>query len=158
MSNERSRLLVIGAGNPYRNDDAVGLVVARRIRELNLQGVTVIEATGEGVSLMEVWQGADSAILIDAVHSGKEPGTIHRFDVDAQNLPAQLFNNSTHSFGVAKAIELARALNRLPQRLIVYGIEGKDFSAGMILTPEVKEAARCAMERVLQDTMVLLNT
>ena len=66
MSNERNRLLVIGVGNPYRNDDAVGLVVARRIRDLNLQGVTVIEANGEGASLMEAWQGADSVILIDA--------------------------------------------------------------------------------------------
>jgi hydrogenase maturation protease len=157
MSGERNRLMVIGVGNPYRNDDAVGLVVARRIRELNLQGVTVIEASGEGASLMEAWQRADSVILIDAVYSGEEPGTIHRFDVHAQSLPAQFFNNSTHSFSVAAAIELARALNRLPQHIIVYGIEGKDFNAGTMLTAEVKEVVNCAIEKVLQDASVLLN-
>lgn len=149
--------MVIGVGNPYRNDDAVGLVVARRIRELNLQGVTVIEANGEGASLIDAWQGADNVILIDAVCSGKEPGTIHRFDVHRQNLPAQLFNHSTHSFGVAAAVELARALNHLPQHLIVYGIEGKDFNAGITLRLEVEEATRCAVERVLQDAQNFLD-
>jgi hydrogenase maturation protease len=146
----KSHWLVIGVGNDYRNDDAVGLVVARRIRELSIAGLTVIEASGEATNLIAAWQDASQVILIDAVCSGAEPGTIHRFDVHAQVLPASLFHSSTHAFGVAEAVELARELNRLPARLIVYGIEGKDFSAGTTLSQAVEQAANRAVERVIQ--------
>jgi len=44
---------------------------------------------------------------------------------------------------------LARALGRLPPRLIVYGVEGKAFEAGVGLSPEVKAAVQEVAERVL---------
>ena len=50
-------------------------------------------------------------------------------------------NRSTHAFGVAEALELARALNRLPPCLLIYGIEGKNFAMGTGLSPEVRTAA-----------------
>jgi len=39
--------------------------------------------------------------------------------------------------GIADAVELARALGRLPGRLIVYGNEGETFDAGVELAPAV---------------------
>ncbi|HKC86245.1 MAG TPA: hypothetical protein VKG02_09745 [Blastocatellia bacterium] len=42
---------------------------------------------------------------------------------------------------MAEAIELARALGNIPQRLMVYGIEGKNFAAGVGLSAEVEKAA-----------------
>jgi len=144
--------MVIGVGNAYRSDDAVGLSVARRIRECGFAGgVTVIEADGEGTDLMDLWGDADLAIVIDAVSSGSSPGTIHRFDAITGPLPAGVFPLSTHAFGVAAAIELARELGRLPTRLIVYGIEGKDFSAGISFTKEVESAASRAVKRIVQE-------
>jgi hydrogenase maturation protease len=47
---------------------------------------------------------------------------------------------STHALGVAEAIELARALGRLPARLEVYAIEGARFTAGAGLSPAVEQA------------------
>jgi hypothetical protein len=38
--------------------------------------------------------------------------------------------SSTHAFSVAEAVELAGALGRLPARVDVYAVEGKDFRAG----------------------------
>ena len=144
-----SRTLIIGLGNEYRRDDAVGLVVARRLREAAPESVRVLEESGEGAALIESWQGADAVILIDAVHSGAKPGTIHRFDAHAQPIAKKFFRFSTHAFGLAEAVELARALGRLPPRLIVYGVEGKSFEAGVGLSPEVEEAAQEVTERVL---------
>ena len=48
--------------------------------------------------------------------------------------------SSTHAFGVADAVELARALGRLPGRLDVYAIEGASFAAGDRLSPAVERA------------------
>jgi hydrogenase maturation protease len=132
---------VIGIGNAYRRDDAVGLYVARQLKALDLRGVEVVEASGEGTGLIELWKGAETVILLDAVHSGAEPGTIHRLDAHGQPIPVGFFHYSTHAFGVAEAIELARALDQLPPRVVIYGIEGADFEAGEGLSPVVSAAA-----------------
>jgi len=150
MQNKHS-ILIIGIGNPYRGDDAVGLRVAQDIKKEALVHVTVSEESGDGVTLMESWKNADTVILIDAVHSGTQPGTIHRFDVHTQTIPTKFFHYSTHAFGVAEAIELARALKQLPKNLIVYGIEGKCFEAGIGLSLEVEKAVEKVMLRVKQE-------
>jgi hydrogenase maturation protease len=85
-------------------------------------------------------------ILIDAVSSGATPGTIHRLDAKAETIPAKFFNYSTHVFGVAEAIAMATALNQLPAELVVYGIEGKSFAAGVELSAEVA----CAIDEVVE--------
>jgi hydrogenase maturation protease len=139
--NTGSTTLVIGVGNRYRSDDAVGIIVARRLKERNLAGVTVIEATGEGAALIESWKAAEAVIIVDAVHSGAAPGTLHRFDAHTQPIPSRFFHYSTHAFSVAEAVELARALGQLPPRLILYGIEGRNFAAGERLSAEVEQAA-----------------
>jgi hydrogenase maturation protease len=145
----RSRTLIIGLGNEYRRDDAVGLVVARRLREAAPASVSVMEETGEGASLLESWQDTDTVVLIDAVRSGAAPGMVHRLDAHGGPIAREFFRFSTHAFGLAEAVELARALGRLPPRLIVYGIEGKSFEAGVGLSPEVDAAVQGVVERVL---------
>jgi hydrogenase maturation protease len=135
---ERKLLVLIGVGNRFRHDDAAGLEVARRLRLAAPSGVTVLEQEGEPASLLEAWSGADEALLVDAVSSGAEPGTLHRFQVGDRPLPAELFRPSTHALGVREAVELARELGRLPKRLSVYGIEGADFGAGEGLSEPVR--------------------
>jgi hydrogenase maturation protease len=131
--------IVIGVGNEWRSDDAAGLVVARRLRE-QPPAARVIEREGEPLDLIEEWSDADEAIIVDAVSSGAEPGTIHRLDAAERRLPAELFRGSTHAFSVAEAVELGRALERLPARLLVFGIEGSSFAAGAGLSPVVERA------------------
>jgi len=151
MPPSKSGTLIIGLGNEYRRDDAVGLIVARRLKEAAPEHVRVLEENGEGAALMESWKDADAVILIDAVRSGAKPGILHRLDAHTQPIPTRFFHYSTHAFGAAEAIELARALGQLPPRLIVYGIEGKTFEAGLGLSPEVEKAAQKVVERVLED-------
>ena len=151
---DKPRILVIGVGNAYRGDDAVGLVVAQRLKEQALDHVSVLEESGDGVTLMESWQNADTVILVDAGCSDARVGTLHRFDTfdaHAQTIPATHFHYSTHAFGVVEAIELSRTLNQLPSRFIVYCIEGKCFAAGTGLSLEVEEAARTVVKCIQHD-------
>jgi len=152
-------ILIIGIGNAYRRDDGVGLAVARALREKRLpDGVRVMEHGGEGASLIEAWRGAEAVILIDAASSGAAPGAILRFDAAARPLPRHLLAASTtHAFGVAEAVELARALGRLPSRLLFYGVEGRDFGAGVGLSAEVAVAANEVAERVAREAAHLAS-
>ena len=103
---------------------------------------------GEPVGLIEEWTGADAVIVVDAVSSGAPAGTIHRLDPLPEPIPAALSQGSTHAFGLAETIELARALDRLPARLLVYGIEGERFEAGNELSPPVSAAVDAVREEL----------
>lgn len=129
--------VLIGVGNEFRDDDALGICVVREVRRRNPGLSKVLEASGEGSALIEAWSGADSVIIVDAIFSGKVPGAIYRFDASAQEIPRGLFHYSTHAFGVAEAIEVARRLGKLPRHLILYGIEGKAFGTGVGLSDPV---------------------
>ncbi|HEX6557475.1 MAG TPA: hydrogenase maturation protease [Ktedonobacteraceae bacterium] len=150
-------ILLVGIGNEYRSDDGVGLVVARELQAKKLPHTLVTECSGDGAELMEMWKTADTAILVDAVSSGAKPGTIYRLDALTQPIPATFSFPSTHAFGVAEALGLARALDQLPLNLLIYAIEGKNFSAGSGLSPEVEEAVRELVERVASEVQHFLD-
>ena len=133
-------MILIGVGNAWRGDDGAGLAVARRVRELSPAGVEVREVEGDATALVEAWSGAEGVVVVDAAESGATPGTVRRFDARTRPLPVRSLRSSTHAFGVSDAIELARALSRLPDRLDVYAIEGASFVAGDRLSPAVERA------------------
>ena len=145
------KVLVIGIGNEYRGDDGIGLQIARQIRAKHLHHLTVLESTGDGAALMEAWQGYGRVILVDAISSGAAAGTIVKIDVQEKNIPAKYVQSSTHAFGVAEAIALARAIQRLPPKLFLYGIVGASFHSGKTLSRVVQEAARSIVENIITE-------
>ncbi len=152
-----SRIVVVGVGNPYRRDDAAGIIAAKILKERVPDSVEVHENSGEVAILLELLRSSKAAIFIDTVVSGSEPGKIFRFDVGGERLPAKLFHLSSHSLGIAESIELSRTMHELPSTVIVYGIEGKAFGPGEVLSPEVEIAAGHIAERVAQDIREVCN-
>ena len=146
-----SPVLLIGIGNEQRGDDAIGLLAARRIQAMNLPGVSVVECRGEAGDLLERWKNAHTVFLIDAVRSGKPLGTLHRWDVSKEPIPADIFAVSSHSFGVAQAIELSRVLHQIPPTLIVYGIEGSQFDRQAGVSPELTVSFEDILHRIYSD-------
>src|SRR5215475_6334161 len=137
MAKDSPRYIVFGVGNPDRGDDGAGPAVARRLWELPLQHVEIIEHGGEAATLIAKMDGATCVFVIDACTSGAPPGTIRRFDVSTAPVPGEVaLGLSTHGFGPATAIELARSLGQLPHQCIVYTIEGASFVAGAPLSPQ----------------------
>ncbi len=128
-----------------------GLAVARLLRRTLPAGVDVLEREGEPTALIDSLEAAEAVWLVDAVSSGATPGTLHRLDASERELPAALFQASTHHFGLAEAVELARTLRGLPPRTIVYGIEGESFDTGETLTPEVEAAVERVAEAVREE-------
>lgn len=149
--------LIIGLGNLFRRDDGAGRVAARKLRFSSPCPDRILEQTGESIALIDAWKGERFVILIDAVASGAAPGTIHRVDTHAQAVPAEFFHASTHTFSLAEAIELSRALGQMPAALIVYGIEGRDFSVGQGLSPEVAAAIGTVTEHIQNEPCMKLQ-
>ena len=150
-SKAESKIVVIGIGNEYRSDDGLGIIIADKLSNINLNGIRILKQNGEPTLLMDSWKDADKVIVIDAISSGASPGTVNRFDAVEKPLPSQLFHYSTHSFSLADVIELARGLNGLPSSLTIYGIEGKNFTNGLKLSPEVEKAVGKIVELIIKE-------
>lgn len=136
---------IIGCGNVDRGDDAAGLLVARRLREW---GIDAVEECGGGFALIDSWAGAGDVVLVDAVVSGRPPGSITVWDAGMSPPPADRRTSSSHGFGVAQAVRLARVLGRMPRSLIIYGIEGRNFDLGSAASAEVIEASESVARRL----------
>ncbi len=132
--------LVLGIGHPLRQDDRAGLAVAERLAADPPPGFAIRTHHGEGAGLIELWQGAAQTIVVDAVASGQGAGILHVIDGAAGPLPSALIAHSSHAFGLAQAIEMARALDRLPARFDIVGIEGQAFGHGESMTEAVAAA------------------
>ena len=138
-------------GNALRGDDAAGLEVLRLLEGTLPDGVRLLACEGEPIALLDGWAGCDTAILVDATQSGAESGSVRRIPAHETRLPDELTRASTHVLGVGEAIELARALGKLPPRTIVYGIEGSRFDTGAPLSPEVAAATRVVAAAILRE-------
>lgn len=139
---------VFGLGHPDRGDDAVGLLVADDLLRRDLTGVRVRRVEGSPLELLASWDHADDVIVIDAVRASAAPGLVRCFDAAAGPLPASGSTGGTHDASLVDAVELARALDRLPARLLVYGVCGAAFDIGDTMTPAVRDAARTLSARI----------
>ncbi|MBH0177628.1 MAG: hydrogenase maturation protease [Nitrospira sp.] len=142
---------IIGIGNLFRGDDAVGLLAARRLRERLDSSVEVVEAEGDGLALLDLMEGADQVMLIDGVKSGGQPGTTVRLDLSKESRWGRLVPCSTHAIGIAEAIDLARTLGRLPKQVILYGIEVDSLESGAALSESVRGGLDIVVAQVLKD-------
>lgn len=150
------RVVVIGVGNRYRGDDGVGHRVIDRLSEDveaaqasaghpsrpptgRLERTELCYSDGEPTRLLEQWDGADLAIVVDAVLSGAEAGSIAVLDAADDDLPARAATSS-HASGVGEAWALGSALDSLPARLLVVGVEAGSVHDGEGLTEAVYAA------------------
>lgn len=147
-------VVVIGVGSDLRGDDAVGLEVARAVRERAPATWRVVESSGECSGLLDLWQGADLAIVVDAAAVPAAPGIVFRLDGLRDPVPASGAVHSTHGAGIPEAIALGKKLGRLPQRLTVYAIVGANFEFGAEISPAVQRAIPGVAGQILGENSI----
>ena len=145
------RIRIIGLGNTLRGDDAVGIIVARRLRGQVNGGVEVREAEMAGIEMLDLLRNVHAAILVDAMRSGEPPGVVRRFDASASSISRTLFPSSTHALSALDAVELARALGFLPPRVIVFGIEVEKAGHTQGSSSPVVQAVDRAVSLIVRD-------
>lgn len=149
MTTADNRIVLIGVGNIFRGDDGAGPAVAREIMSRKISGLLVIDQIGDGTDLMAAWDGLHTAYVVDCMRSGAAAGTVRRFEALIDDITEDMFPGySTHAFSIPGTVELARILGRLPMRLILYGIEGRIFTAGADMCPEVRAAVATVADMI----------
>lgn len=162
-----SDAVVAGLGSVYRHDDAVGAVVSELAARL--AGVRDVGPVADPLELLDRWDRADLAVVVDAIHSGFGPGAIRVMDLTGSdggdnpqaavaspqpsNLsrsPGRAHVTSSHGIDLFGVLRLARAVGTAPARVVLVGVEGEDFSPGIGLTPRVAAAVPQAVGEVVR--------
>ncbi|MFC4907107.1 hydrogenase maturation protease [Actinomadura gamaensis] len=154
--------IVIGVGTPFRRDDGAGPAVIDLLRADPPAGVALAVTDGEPARLIALWDGADRAVVVDAVSADPAvPGRIHALDLTTARRPASVDAlaptapdaaprppASGHALGLEDAVALGAAVGCMPCELHVLAIEGGDFGWGPGLSPPVACAVREVAARV----------
>ena len=151
MIKERPRTLVVGIGNPDRGDNGFSAAVIARLRGHTPDGVHLLARKANLLALIDDWDGCGAVILVDAAMPVNEPGRVHQIDLAENPLPLGWAPPSSHAFGLAETVELARNLGWLPRRLILYLVEGQSFETGAPLSPAVATAINQVADPILAD-------
>ena len=150
VDSKRKSAIVIALGSHGRGDDGVGLFVARLLSD-KLTGCSIVRGQDDPMAILNTWQGAPLAVIVDAAVSQSTPGTIHRLELDAAPLPRELARCSSHGVGLAEAVEIGRILGRMPEKLIIYAVEADNFDPGVGMTKAVSAAAVEVSRRIEVD-------
>ena len=140
---------LIGIGAEHRGDDAVGLLVARRVRAAAPPGVEIVQSPGDAGDLLTLLDGVERVILVDAARGGGTPGAIELVSAGSARRTS---SRSTHGLGVAEALDLAKALGVLPPSVRLYVVHGARFDPGPV-SPPVAAAIGVAASRILRDEL-----
>ena len=141
------RAVVIGVGNRWRRDDIAGIAALDELRDRVDDEVELVESDGEPARLIDAFEHAPQVIMVDAVVTGSEPGTVHRF-TDTQLPEGMGIGQSSHLVQLVETIELGKLLGKLPNGLVLIGIEATDFDNGEGMTEAVAAGVEAAVEAV----------
>ncbi len=140
-------VLVLCLGNALRRDDAVALRVADALEAAPPAGAAIRRSAAAGLYLLDDMEGFDRVVVVDAVRTGRPPGTVLSFPLEDLRAPE---GPSPHSIGLPSALARARAAGApVPGRIHVVAVEVLDMEhVGEGLTPEVAAAVPEAEQAV----------
>lgn len=140
--------VVVGVGNPWRRDDGVGEAVCAELVRRHLVECRTLH--GEPTAVLDAIEPHDRAIIVDAMRSGRPPGTVMVLDASQTTGDERSSGGlaGTHGVGVGLALDLGSVLGRLPRSVHVVAVEGEDFGPGRGLTPAVERAVAEAADVV----------
>ena len=151
---------IIGIGNSFAGDDAVGIHVVRKLKESTIPapipGIEMIEAGLDGLALLDNFSGIERGLVIDAMQSGHDTGTIIRLEIPRELDRLSEFTwrsrtSSTHTFGLGEALMLGYTLGMLPSSLTVYGIELGQLNAGTPLSKKVSDSIETVVAQIMNE-------
>ena len=145
------KTLILGLGNILLGDEGVGVRVAEQLISHPLpDSVEVIDGGTAGYELINLLEGREKVIIVDAVKTEDTPGSVYKLDVsvlqDDSTIPLSL-----HQMGLKNVLKMASLMDINPEITLV-GIVPKDFKNYKIdLSSEVENAIPLAINTIFQE-------
>ena len=145
-----SKIVVIGIGNLLLMDEGIGVHTINELEKHDLPGSTEIYDGGTGgFKLIDLMQGAARVIFIDAVETGKAPGSVTIFSAEDVHSIYNKKKYSLHDTDLMEIIKMAEMLGNPPMIEIV-GIQPKTINYGTTLSKELAVSMSNIVNSVLK--------
>jgi hydrogenase maturation protease len=150
------KVLILGLGNTLRGDDGAGPAVIAALSLMDLPPhVELLDGGTPGLETVLLLEGYERAIIVDAADMGLEPGQWRRFTPDTAEIKGseQKLHGTLHAAGLAEALALAAALEKLPSTISIYGIQPRSLE----WRQELSEPLRAALPSLCEEIRELLQ-
>jgi hydrogenase maturation protease len=137
------KVLILGVGNLLKGDDGVGLHIVDLLRNEELGDTVDIKDGVSGFDILGEIAGYDKVIIIDAIKTNGQPGTIYTFSLNELRAQKAEHSFSSHNLNLSSLIQLGEKIypGKIPDDIIIIAIEAKDISTlSETCTPEVEKA------------------
>lgn len=134
---EKRRILVLGVGNILYTDEGVGVRCVEKLEnEYEFSdNVTLVDGGTLGMRLMDYLLNCDTAIILDAVLGGQEPGTIYRCTGDDLR-KSIAFKDSMHQSDLVDSLVYCELMGNRPDAVVI-GIQPHDYQTMALEVSEV---------------------
>jgi len=140
------RRIIIGIGNPGRTDDAIGLVVAERLKEKFDGMITTHALMPEDLARM---RGYDEVVIVDGATDIPE-GEVRKVSVD--DLPGS--RTTSHFIELRSLFTLGGKIYKdFPKRFVVLGIGIRDVGFGGVISKVLEDK----IPEICEDILALLS-
>jgi hydrogenase maturation protease len=127
------------------------------VEELNRrglpEGVVALDGGTGGLDLLNVLEGWERVVIIDAADLGQQPGQFMCFTPEEVRLVQSKDALSLHHAGLAEALALAEALGQPLPEITIFGVQPATTEWGEGLSPVMEAVLPTVVEAVLEIAM-----
>jgi hydrogenase maturation protease len=149
-----TRAVVLGVGNLLMADEGVGPhAIAALTRDYEIAPeAALIDGGCSAMELLDDMAGADLLLIVDAVASGKAPGSVVK--LEGADVPRFFTTKlSPHQVGLSDVLATLAIMELSPKETVIIGVEPERLALDMELSPTVN----AVMPRVLGEVIAELD-
>ncbi|MDI6891820.1 MAG: HyaD/HybD family hydrogenase maturation endopeptidase [Actinomycetota bacterium] len=145
------KIVVLGAGNILLRDEGIGVHVIREMEKMDLPpNVELLDGGTLGIDILNLIEGADKLIIVDAVKTEAETGAIFRFRPEDIKTVSKGYKTSLHQIDLFEALKIAKLMDQYPESIVI-GVQPGKIEWGLELFPELRERIPAIIDVVLEE-------
>ena len=150
-SKNRCPVLILGIGNILLRDEGIGPHVIDKLKGIKLPDyVELLDGGTGGADLLDFVCDRQKLIVVDAIQTDIEPGSILRLTADDLATDSRQ-NISLHEFGLLETLTMAKQLDCDPREVIIIGVKPEDITPGVEISDEVSSVVPKIIESILNE-------
>lgn len=155
MTNKSKIIKVIAVGNDLYGDDGVGNAVLQVLEKMpDMKGIELIDGATDALGLIDHFKGVDHVIIVDAAQMGEIPGTVKVFNKEEVKLKIKMDHLSVHGISLAETFDIAQAVDSLPEKITIIGIEPKNIGISQKLSEVVTQSIPEIVSNIINLTQI----
>ena len=151
---KETKLKIIAVGNDLYGDDGIGNAVLNALSQIpEMKEIELIDGATDALGLIDHFEGTEHIIIVDAAQMGEKPGTVKVFSREDVKLKIKMDHLSVHGISLAETFDIAQAVDSLPEKITIIGIEPKNIGISETLSDVVTKS----IPEVVSNIMNLTN-